>query len=41
MDNLMHSTLEEIATYVRTIELLTLSINPEINSFYEDDSSED
>jgi hypothetical protein len=41
MDNLMHSTLEEIATYVRTIELLTLSINPEIDSFYEDDSSED
>jgi hypothetical protein len=41
MDNLMHSTLEEIATYVRTIELLTLSINLEIDSFYKDDSSED
>jgi hypothetical protein len=37
----MYSTLEEIATYVRTIKLLTLSINLKINLFYKDDSSKD
>jgi hypothetical protein len=41
MDNLMHNTLEEIATHVRTVELPTPSNNPEINSFFEDEPSED
>ena len=37
----MHNTLEEIATHVRTIELPTPSINPETDSFYEDEPTED
>ncbi|KAI2475623.1 hypothetical protein Ptr902_12948 [Pyrenophora tritici-repentis] len=37
----MHSTLEEIATYVRTIELLTLSQQLETESFYEDSPLEE
>jgi hypothetical protein len=40
MHNLMHNTLEEIATHVRTIKLPTPSINPETNSFYEDEPTE-
>jgi hypothetical protein len=40
-DNLMHNTLEEIATHVRTIELPTPSNNPEIDSFFEDVPVED
>jgi hypothetical protein len=40
-DNLMHNTLEEIATYVRTVELPTLSNNLEIDSFFEDKLVED
>jgi hypothetical protein len=36
-DNLMHTTLEEIATLVRTLELLGLTSYPEAESFYEDD----
>ena len=37
----MHNTLKEIATHVRTIELPTPSINPETDSFYEDEPTED
>ena len=36
MDNLMHSTLEEIADLVRTIELPTPVEQPETESFHED-----
>jgi hypothetical protein len=36
-DNLMHITLEEIATLVRTLELLSPTRYPEAESFYEDD----
>ena len=39
MDNLMHNTLEEIATHVRTIELPNPTHQPETESFYEDDVS--
>ena len=35
----MHNTLKEIATYVRTIKLLTLSNNLEINLFFENKPS--
>ena len=39
MDNLMHNTLEEIATWVKTIELPgTQSQQPETETFYEDDT---
>ena len=41
MDNLMHNTLEEIATHVRSVELPTPSINPDTDSFYEDEPTED
>ena len=37
MDNLMHNTLQEIATHVRTIELPTPIQQPEIDSFHEDE----
>lgn len=40
MDNLMHNTLEEIATHIRTIELPTSTQQPETESFYEDDAVE-
>jgi hypothetical protein len=40
-DNLMHTTLEEIATLVRTLELLSLTSYSEAESFYEDESSAD
>jgi hypothetical protein len=36
-DNLIHTTLEEIATLVRTLELLGLTSYLEAESFYEDD----
>jgi hypothetical protein len=36
-DNLIYTTLEEIATLVRTLELLGLTSYPEAESFYEDD----
>jgi hypothetical protein len=36
-DNLMHTTLEEIATLVRTLELLGPTSYLEAESFYEDD----
>jgi hypothetical protein len=36
-DNLMYTTLEEIATLVRTLELLGLTSYLEAESFYEDD----
>jgi hypothetical protein len=39
--NLMHSTLEEIATLIRTIELLTLAYKPETKSFYKDNTAEE
>ena len=41
MDNLKHSTLEEIATFVRSVELPPTNMQqgePEIDSFYEDES---
>jgi hypothetical protein len=42
MDNLMHSTLEEIAIHVKTMELpLPPSSSQETESFYEDDTTED
>ncbi|KAF7576644.1 hypothetical protein PtrM4_008840 [Pyrenophora tritici-repentis] len=42
MDNLMHNTLEEIATWVRTVELTgTQSQQPETETFYEDDTTQE
>jgi len=42
MDNLMHNTLEEIATWVKTVELPgTQSQQPETESFYEDDTTQE
>jgi len=41
MDSLMHSTLEEISTLVRTIELPTPSQQPHNDSFYEDQAATD
>jgi hypothetical protein len=41
IDNLMHSTLEEIATLIRTIKLLILVHEPETKSFYKDDTAEE
>ena len=38
MDNLMHSTLDDIASLVRTLELPEPSHEPETQSFYEDDT---
>jgi hypothetical protein len=39
MDNLMHSTLNEIAAWIRTVELPQPTHGePETQSFYEDDS---
>ena len=38
IDSLMHSTLLEIAVYIRTIELLLLVLDTRIESFYEDDT---
>jgi hypothetical protein len=38
-NNLMYITLEEIATLIRTLELLSLSSYLEAESFYEDDSA--
>ncbi|KAI1672966.1 hypothetical protein L13192_03825 [Pyrenophora tritici-repentis] len=39
--NLMHNTLEEIATHVRTIELPTLEQQLETESFYKDSPPEE
>ncbi|KAF7566661.1 hypothetical protein PtrM4_149810 [Pyrenophora tritici-repentis] len=42
MDNLMHNTLEEIATWVRTVELPgTQSQQAETETFYEDDTTQE
>jgi hypothetical protein len=42
MDNLMHSTLEEISTWVKTVELPgTRSHQPETETFYEDDATQE
>jgi hypothetical protein len=41
IDNLMHSTLEEIATLVRTIKLLILAYKLMTESFYKDDTVEE
>jgi hypothetical protein len=41
IDNLMHSTLEEIATLIRTIKLLTLAYKLETESFYKDNTAEE
>jgi hypothetical protein len=41
MDNLMHNTLEEIATHVKIIELPNPTTYPEVESFFEDDNTED
>ena len=39
MDNLMHNTLEEIATHIRTLELPTPTQQPQTDSFYEDEAT--
>jgi hypothetical protein len=41
MDSLMHNTLEEIATRVRIMELPNPTAYPEIESFFENDNTED
>jgi hypothetical protein len=41
IDSLMHSTLKEIATLIRTIKLLTLAYKLETKSFYKDNTAED
>ena len=41
IDNLMHSTLEEIITLIRTIKLLTPAYKLETKSFYKDDTAEE
>jgi hypothetical protein len=42
MNNLMHNTLEEIATWVKTVELPgTQSQQPETETFYEDDTTQE
>jgi hypothetical protein len=42
MDNLMHSTLEEIALWVKTVELpASQTDQPETETFYEDDTTEE
>lgn len=42
MDSLMHSTMDEIASWIRTIELPTSGHGePETQSFYEDDTMQD
>jgi hypothetical protein len=41
IDNLMHSTLEEIATLIRTIKLLTLAYKLITKSFYKDNTAEE
>jgi hypothetical protein len=40
-DNLMHTTLEEIATLVKTLELLSSTSYLEAESFYKNESSAD
>jgi hypothetical protein len=37
----MHTTLKEIATFIRTLELLSPTSYLEAESFYEDESSAD
>jgi hypothetical protein len=39
IDNLMHYTIEEIATLVKTMELSPPTTNPENESLYEDDTT--
>jgi hypothetical protein len=41
IDNLIHSTLEEIATLIRTIKLLTLAYKLETKFFYKDNTIEE
>jgi hypothetical protein len=41
IDNLIHSTLEEIITLIRTIKLLTLAYKLETKSFYKDNTAEE
>jgi hypothetical protein len=41
IDNLMHSTLEEIATLNGIIKLLTLAYKLETKSFYKDNTAEE
>jgi hypothetical protein len=42
MNNLMHNTLEEIATWVKTVELpRTQSQQPETETFYEDNTTQE
>jgi hypothetical protein len=41
IDNLIHSTLEEIITLIRTIKLLTLAYKLETKSFYKDNTTEE
>jgi hypothetical protein len=41
IDNLIHNTLEEIALYIRTIELPSLTTNLEVKSFFKDNITKD
>jgi hypothetical protein len=41
IDNLMHNTLEEIASYVRTIDLPSLTTNLEVELFFKDNTTKD
>jgi hypothetical protein len=41
IDNLIHSTLEEIATLIRTIKLLILAYKLETKSFYKYNTAEE
>jgi hypothetical protein len=41
IDNLMHSTLEEIITLIRTTKLLTLAYKLETKCFYKDNIIEE
>jgi hypothetical protein len=41
IDNLMHNILEEIASYVRTIDLPSPTTNLEVELFFKDDTTKD
>jgi hypothetical protein len=41
IDNLIHSTLQDIAPLIRTIKLLTLAYKLETESFYKDNTAEE
>jgi hypothetical protein len=41
IDNLMHNTLEEIASHVRTIDLPSPTTNLEVELFFKDNTTKD